>query len=441
MFPIRIRLTLIFGGLLFIALVLSGIAVVTLLRQRLTARLEESLDHRLRGVENFLIRETTAATAHTIPLELEEYASTQPEGHLIEVRDESEKMLLRSEPMPSPVLVRERAFTLHGHSFHAKAAGSMAPIDESVHEVAILFAWSSPALLLLIGLTGYWISRGSLYPVDEMTRAARSIGANNLSDRLSVPQPRDEIRRLAEAWNEMLARLEESFSRIQRFTEDAAHELRTPLTVLRTSAELALRRDREPEEYRETLANVVKSTDRLAVLTEGLLSVARGEHPPAPQNVTRVNLTSLIRGLTTEMEPLFLDKGVALTLDLPEQSIHLYGEADSLRRLLASILDNALKYTPTEGAVNVKLRETMERLTVEISDTGCGIPPESLPRIFDRFYRVDPSRDRTTGGYGLGLAIAQQIARSHHGQIDVLSVIGEGSEFQISFLRDGLAPG
>lgn len=231
MLPIRLRLTLIYGGLLFLALVLSGAAVVTLLRLHLTARMDAALDHRLKGVENFLLRETTAATADTIPLELEEYASTQPEGHLIEVTDESGEVLLRPEPVAGPLRSRERSFGLYGHSYRTKASAAVEPIEEPVQEVAVLFLWSSPLLLVLIALTGYWISSRSLRPVDEMTHAARSISGTNLSGRLSVPPVNDEIGRLAEAWNEMLGRLEESFERMQRFTADAAHELRTPLAA------------------------------------------------------------------------------------------------------------------------------------------------------------------------------------------------------------------
>ena len=438
MLPIRLRLTFIYGGLLFLALVLSGAAVVTLLRLRLTARMDAALDHRLRGVENFLLRETTAATAHMIPQELEEYASTQPEGHLIEVADESGKVLLRPEQVAVPLRSRERSFSLYGHSYRTRASAAVEPIEESVQEVAVLFLWSSPLLLILIGLTGYWISSRSLRPVDEMTHAARSISGSNLSGRLSVPPVKDEIGRLGEAWNEMLGRLEESFERMQRFTADAAHELRTPLAALRTTAELALRRQRDSEEYRHALEQVVKISERLEHLTGALLSVARGEHPPAPQIIGRVNLAALIRGVATELEPLFAEKGIHFGATLPERPAYVQGEAEGLRRLVGALLDNALKYTKRGGDVNLRLEETRDGLDLEITDTGCGIPQDSLHRVFDRFYRVDSSRDRETGGYGLGLSIAQQIARSHLGRLEVSSVLNEGSSFRLHLPKNGL---
>lgn len=428
---LRTRLTLIYGGLLFLALAVSGTAVVTLLRYRLTARLDATLDHRLQGVENFLIRETTATTEHMIPVELEEYASTQPEGHYIEVTEERGKLLLKGAPVLPPARSREKAFSIYGKTYHAKASASAEPIDESVQEVAFLLLGSSPVLLVLIGLTEYWISSRSLKPVDAMTRAARSIGAESLSGRLPVPQTRDEISRLAEAWNEMLGRLEESFARTQRFTADAAHELRTPLAALRTAVELSLKRDRDLQEYREVLRQIGGIGDRMNHLAEGLLSIARSDASPSHQRVEPVEFPLLVGEVTDEMQPLFEDKDLHLDVHLPRENIAIHADADGMRRILAILLDNALKYSSPGESVTVTVSQDSGRVSLAVSDTGCGIPAESLTRIFDRFYRVDSSRDRKTGGYGLGLAIAQQIARAHDGEIVATSVVGKGSTFRL----------
>lgn len=430
--PLRTRLTSVYGGLLFLALAISGIAVVTLLRYRLTIRMDAALDHRLQGVENFLIRETTVATEHMIPVELEEYASTQPEGHYLEVLDEQGKVLLKSAPVLAPARSREKSFSIYGKTYRTKASASEEPIIDSIQEIVFLLLGSSPVLLVLIGLTGYWISSRSLRPVDEMTQAARSIGANNLNGRLPVPHTRDEISRLAEAWNEMLGRIEESFVRMQRFTADAAHEFRTPLAALRTTADLSLKRERDPEEYREALTQVSVIAERMNQLAEGLLSIARGDHAPARQTMERVDFISLVRGVTTEMRPLFDDKDLRLDVNLPSKAVYIQVEADGLRRIVAILLDNALKYSYTGGNVALTVGEDSQGLILEVSDTGSGIPPESLNRIFDRFYRVDSSRDRKSGGYGLGLAIAQQIARAHQGHIVASSIVGKGSRFRLT---------
>ena len=435
--PIRTRLTVAYGGLLFLALAVSGSAVVALLRYRLCQRLDESLDRRLQGVEAFLRRETTARTADTSPVELEEYASTQPEGRLIEVRDGAGRLLLGSEPVPSPSHSRTREFTLYGRVFRTRASGSLRPIEESVQEISYLFLGSSPILLVLIGITGYWISSRSLRPVDEMTRAARTIGASNLGERLSVPPAKDELRRLAEAWNEMLGRLDDSFSRMQRFTADAAHEFRTPLTGLRTTAELALRRQRDPEEYREALSQVVAISERMSHLSEGLLALSRGEDSPAIRTPGRVDIAGLVRGVVAEMGAVLGRKNLDVQLSFPERPMYSDVDADGIRRLTAALLDNAGKYTPAGGKITISLDEKPAGIELEVSDTGCGIPEESLTRIFDRFYRIDPSRDRETGGYGLGLAIAQQIARAHQGRIEVSSKVGEGAAFRFRLPKNG----
>lgn len=427
--PLRLRLTLVYGTLLFLAMALLGIGCVTLLRYRLAVRMDAALNHRLQGVEKFLIRETTAATEKMIPFELAEYASTQPEGHYIEVKDEGGALLLKSAAVLEPARSQEKTFTIYGKTYSAKASASAEPIDDSVQEIGLVFLGLSPILLILIGLSGYWVSSRSLRPVDEMTRAARSIGANNLSDRLPVPQTRDEIRRLAEAWNEMLGRLEESFDRIQQFTADAAHELRTPLAALRTTVDLALKQHRNPQEYKDALSQVRVISDRMKQLTEGLLSVARGDASPVRQSPERFDFPSVVRQIAAEMQPLFEDKDLRLTVDVPPARIAIHGDPDGIRRIMAILMDNALKYTSPGGTVNVAVRLRSEDVSVEVSDTGCGISAESLVRVFDRFYRVDSSRDRQNGGYGLGLAIAHQIAQAHRGRIIASSVVGQGSTF------------
>ena len=427
MLPIRLRLTFTYSALLFLALALSGGAVITLLRSRLNMRLDEALDRRLQGLENFLIRETTAATAGKIPLELAEYASTQPEGHLIEVKDRKGQLILASDRIPYASRSRTRTFAIYGESYWTKASASRESVEESVEEIRFLLLWSSPLLLALIGFSGYWLSSRSLRPVDEMTRAARTIGAGDLSARLVVPGGRDEITRLAEAWNEMLGRLEESFARLQRFTADAAHELRTPLAALKTTAELSLRRSRQSEEYREALQQVVQISDRIQALAETLLAIARGQVPTIGVAETVVDLGALIDDLAVEMQPLMDDR--RLSFQVQPKALFAEVNSDGVRRIVAILLDNAMKYTPAGGFVSVAVAEAGDRFEISVTDTGAGIPEAELSRIFERFYRVDASRDRKTGGFGLGLAIARQIAQGHGGDIVATSTEGAGSQF------------
>lgn len=428
---IRTRLTLLYSSLLFLSLALSGAAAVRLLRIRLTDRMHASLATRIQGVENFLRRETTPQTAHMIPLEMEEYAFTQPEGHLIQVTDETGRILLRSERAPSPSIYQNKDFSIYGRTYHVRAWASMADMETSLRELRWLLITIAPFLLLGTAALGYWISGRALAPVDGMTRLARSIGLADLSKRLPVPTAKDELSRLAEAWNEMLSRLEESVNRIQRFTADAAHELRTPLTALRTTAELSVRRERQSTEYRDSLEQVVAITVRMSTLLDELLTLARGDVHKQQVAFGEVDVAELIRTVSIELLPLFTDKQVRLTTDLPASAPAVPGDAIGLKRLLTTLLENALKYTPASGAVHVELHPEASAQVVEVTDSGCGIPAESLPHIFDRFYRVDTSRDRRSGGYGLGLAIAQQIARLHGTEIEVRSTLGQGSCFRV----------
>jgi two-component system, OmpR family, heavy metal sensor histidine kinase CusS len=431
-FSIRTRLAFLYSGLLSLSMILFATSAVWLLRQRLTDRVRESLAKRIQGVEDFLIRETTAKTAAAmIPVEIEEYASTQPEGHLIEVTDAAGSFLLRSKPAPTPSVTREDVFVLYGKEYRVRAAASLAPVEASLTELRWLLSVLAPLLLLITGGVCYWIGSRALAPIDGMTRLARSMGLADLSRRLPVPSARDELSRLAEAWNEMLGRLEKSIDRIHRFTADAAHELRTPLTALRTTAELAVRREREANEYRESLEQVVTLSERMSHLLDALLALARGDDAMPVRTVGRVELRALVRSVCSEMRPMFASKGVDLALDASEGLPVVRGDAEGLERLLASLVENALKYTAAGGRVTIRVEGEGSEQVVEVSDTGCGIPAESLPHIFERFYRVDLSRDRRSGGHGLGLAIAQQIARFHDTEIEVRSTLGKGSCFRV----------
>jgi len=428
---IRIRLTLLYSGLLFVSLILFGASATWLLRHRLTERVHESLAKEISGFKDHLRRETTAKSrAEHIQREIAEYAGFQPEGNLMAVWDRVGNVLLQSKPAPIPSITQEEIFIINGQMYRVRAAAALAPVEASLSELRWLLTALAPILLLLTGAVGYWISSRALAPVDGMTRAARSIGLDDLSRRVAVPSSSDELSRLAEAWNEMLARLEDSVARIQRFTADAAHELRTPLTALRTTAELAVRRQRESSEYRESLQQVVNISKRMSNLVDELLTLARGDTATAGKGLGIVDLTAVARSVCHEMQPLFASKGVELAVNLTEQA-PAGGDMAGLKRLLTSLVENALKYTAATGRVNVSVRQQGSEQVMEVADTGCGIPPELLPHIFDRFYRVDSSRDRRSGGYGLGLAIAQQIAQFHNSEIEVESVAGKGSCFRL----------
>jgi signal transduction histidine kinase len=242
-----------------------------------------------------------------------------------------------------------------------------------------------------------------------------------------VPPTGDELERLTEVWNTMLARLDSAVKTLSQFAADASHELRTPLAVIRTSAELALRRAREPESYRESLAEVVAESERMTQLVEDLLFLARSDSATAGMPMSPFDLRDAVRDAVEEVRDLATERRMAISLSLPAEPLSVRGNRAALRRLFLVLIDNALKYSPESGEVKVSL----EAGTVAVADSGMGIGPAELPHVFQRFYRADKAR--SNGGHGLGLSLAQTLAQIHGATIDVKSVEGEGSVFWVRF--------
>jgi len=245
---------------------------------------------------------------------------------------------------------------------------------------------------------------------------------------LNMPVIDDEVGRLAETLDDMLARLDDSFQRERQFTNDASHELRTPLSAMQAILGVTRERRRAPEEYEQALDDLTEETDRLRTLVENLMRLARGEK--RSDNLHEViNLSTLIKDVTDSMRPLAEIKKLTLTCDIPE-NLTMLGDSDELIRLFVNLLDNAIKYTE-HGRINVTVQKHEKEITVHIADTGIGISPEHLPHIFDRFYRVDQARARS--GAGLGLAIALEIVRAYGETIEVHSTVGKGTTFTVHF--------
>jgi signal transduction histidine kinase len=275
------------------------------------------------------------------------------------------------------------------------------------------------------------MSRRALRPVDEVIDAARQIGERNLARRLPVPDTQDELQRLSETLNQMLGRIERAFLRVTEFTADASHELRTPVALVRTTAELALRKDRTSQEYRQALEEVHTESIRTTELIENLLTLARADAGKAALERHDIDLVPIVREVGIQGDKLARAKNLGFTTDLPDRPLHTLGDASALRRLLLILIDNAVKYTH-EGDVHLRLLGDSGNVTVQVSDTGVGIPAAELTRVFERFYRADKSRSRDSGGAGLGLSIAKWIAEAHHGYIEARSEKDRGSTFVIT---------
>jgi heavy metal sensor kinase len=366
--------------------------------------------------EGDLVHRGSALTGATVPLETDG-------------ADHFENAVAGGEPLR----FASHTIDVDGRLFTIQVAAPLHDLQEGMREAAWVLLSMLPIMLVLAAAGGHWLARRALAPVDEITRTARSLSADSLSSRLTVPRTSDEIERLSTTLNEMLERLEAAFRRVSRFTADASHELRTPLAVMRTTAEVALRApERDGAEARAALEQIVAEVERTSHLTENLLLLAKADSGAAALQRHHVDLAAAVGEACAQVEVLARVKGLELATELPEpQSLYVAGDTHALRRLFLILLDNAVKYTPTGGRIEVALREHGDAVVGEVRDSGIGISPQDLPHVFDRFYRADRARSREHGGTGLGLAIARWIAESHGGAITVASEIERGSRFEV----------
>jgi heavy metal sensor kinase len=287
-------------------------------------------------------------------------------------------------------------------------------------------------LALFFGSIGGWLlSRKSLRPIDKITETTKRITATNLSERLPLQGSDDDLDRLATTINQMMERLEESFQKLSRFTADAAHELRTPLAALKGETEVLLSRKRSSVEYQEALTNNLERLDFLTKLVNELLILSQADEGKASIKIENLNFSEQLKELYEAFTIVAMQKKINFTLSTSEEVL-INGDRIKLQQLFSNLIDNAIKYTPEGGTISLIVQPGKDQVTVILNDTGIGIPSDDLPHIFDRFYRVDTSRSRLSGGVGLGLSICQWIVKAHHGTIDVKSHLHQGTTFTLT---------
>ena len=385
---------------------------------------------------------------------LREYAQAAPDGGLIQLQADNGYSLLpavadreRRSPVEwqnskvrgfstietaggGPYRLLDRDLSLPGGGYRLQMSSSMAAVARTKRGLLRWMWWVVLATLLLSLGGGHLISRGALRPLEDFAGVASRISANQLSERLEAPATGDVVERLARTFNRMLERLESSVRRLDQFTADASHELRGPVAVIRTTAELSARQNRSGEDLRRDMSEVHSEAARLTDLIDDLLTLARADHagPVAPE-MTEVDLGTIAHDVAEQFR---LPAGPSrIAIQVEEKARLGPGHGPTLKRLLVILVDNAVRYTPETSSIRIAVdREGAGRM-LSVADTGDGIPPAELSRVFDRFYRVDPSRSRSPGGSGLGLAIAKCIAEVHGGHISVTSKLGEGSVFRV----------
>jgi heavy metal sensor kinase len=325
---------------------------------------------------------------------------------------------------------------LSGHSHVAgqpvilQVARSEAVIRQTVRDLFVTLLWSLPIAVACAGVGGYWLARHALAPVDRIAERARSITADRLSERLPVEHPNDELGRLTGVVNDMFGRLEESFAQMRRFTSDVSHEVRTPLTAIRSEGEVALREPHDEAGYRAVIGSMLEEADRLALLVDRLLTLSRAEMGQAPLAREVVDLRDLAEQVVGHLAVLAEEKQQALGV-VPGAPLRCLGDRQVLRQALINVVDNAIKYTPDGGTIDVRLSAAGGEASVAVEDSGPGIAPEAAGKVFERFYRGPSPAAGGRAGAGLGLAIAKWAVEVNGGRLTVESRAGGGSTFRM----------
>jgi heavy metal sensor kinase len=459
--PIRTRLTLLYCTVLGLSFIAFFWICDLGFRHSILTTVNSASRTNLETVVRLLGASAPQGDA-SVSSELRDLSNLWANGALLEVADVDGKWLFRSpqflsaNPELAPAKSNELSFftsnlnsnqyrvalqKVHagGRVFEIHAAVPTEPFDQALDRFRIIEKEALPLLVLLASLLGYWLSGKSLQPVNQIIRTAQEIGVQNLSRRLEVPEPRDELRRLTETLNAMLERIEASFQKITQFTADASHDLRTPIAVIRATAEIALRRQRPADDYKLALSKILQASVETSLLLENLLTLARSDAGAAGLEMHPLDLSQQVRSAQEQGAILAADKSLSVTFLAPETPVWVRADAIAIRRLLLILIDNAVKYTPAGGRCEIALCQIQNQAHIAVKDTGIGIQESDLDFIFERFRRADRARCRETPGAGLGLAIARWITQMHGGTISAESTLGAGSVFHIRLpLTEGI---
>jgi len=355
--------------------------------------------------------------------------SMPPEGSQRHVVDEMGTAFHIYTYIPGPVQPRENIV------FKVRVGQSVLYVQKLIEHIRALLLMLAPLVLLLAGVGGWMLARRSLRPVAEITETAREMSLYHLDKRLPEPEQNDEIRQLVRTFNAMMERIQTGVAKIQQFTADASHELRTPLTILQGEIEVTLRKPRENSEYMATLQSNLKEIYWMEKIVNDLLLLSRADAGEVTLRKKPIDLAELAKEGIQSHQRHAGEKNIAIHFQMPPASFEGAVDANRMRQVINNVLDNAIKYTPAGGAINVDLKREHDRIALTVADNGVGIPQKDIPFVFDRFYRVDKSRSREQHSSGLGLAICKWIVEAHGGGIEIESKEGKGTIVKIVLPR------
>ncbi len=461
-FTIRTRLTFWYVTLLTVSLIIFGV----IFSYTLSRIFMNHIDRQIGSVANMMVHTVVRPKGQVfVPgnfdLILERYFGVRTSGTYIQVLDIHGKIVARSSNLKEavlplsketyegavhgsmiyevvhtvgrhPVRIVTKPLVLQGTGLVAivQVGSSLEFVEEILDSVFYIFVIGVIASIIIASAIGWFLARQALKPVSEITETAHRIGAESLDERIDVESPQDEIGMLATTINEMMERLEKSFLQIKQFTADASHELKTPLTIMKGEIEIAMRSGADVTHMKEALGSNLEEIDRMSYIVRNLLDLTKIEAERDTALTERVDLSKVLAERFESLKRFALDRGVDMRI-LKSEPAAVIGDPVRIGQLFFNLMDNALKYTPSGGVVNVSLENDGSSAVVKVSDTGIGISALELPFIFDRFYIVDKARTRSVGGAGLGLSICKEIATSLGGTIDVESTKDKGTTFMV----------
>jgi len=453
------RLVTWYAGVLTLVFILIGALTVVLLREYLESNVLDTQARRARQIADTLVAAASRTGEATMAREVEElYAPeanerfiriTRGDGHDVYAsgppHDDSfdpaivpppslahpGEFLRKESSLKGSMLIAAQTYTGAGNSrFVVEVGVSTARTEETVRQVLLMLAIGLPIAVCVAVAGGFVLVRRALKPVDNLSQKAAAITQHSLSERLPVVRTGDELERLSVSLNLMITRLEDAINSSKQFVADASHELRTPLAVLRGELENLAQDTQLVPQTRETLGSSLEEVDRLAEIVEGLLALSRLDTGEARAQWVRFDLAALVATTADQMSLLAEDKHITVVCDSSER-VMIEGDQSRLKQVVVNLLDNAIKYTPNGGRIKLKIAQEEGNAVLDVADDGIGIPPEALPHVFKRFFRVDGSRSRDQGGAGLGLSIVKSICDAHGARVEVSSNPGQGSRFRI----------
>jgi two-component system OmpR family sensor kinase len=323
-------------------------------------------------------------------------------------------------------------YSQNGTRYIIQVGSSLKPTIHILRNRLIHILASIPVILLISSIFGRILVNKLLKPVYQITDTASQISDENLSARVDGARVDEEMTYLVDAFNSMISRLEKSFKGISDFSSHVAHELKTPLTIIKGESDIVLRKERGKQEYKRAIMAMREESDRMLRVIEDLLLLAKLDFPHSAHTFERTDITNLIREICEQARALAKEKGIDVTMEYTHKPLYVNGNESHLRRMFLNLIDNAIKYNRQEGTVHVRATHTDRFNVVSITDTGPGIAEKDLPRIFDRFYRVEYAGEKNVAGTGLGLSIVKSIIDLHHGTIETTSEVGRGSTFTVA---------